>query len=77
MDDTLVKSVTNPYFNNNRDDAMRRVLVDMKEYLHKKIYIKIVDNASDLLYSYINADAFDVNVTPTDYAVYKGISMEV
>ena len=77
VDNTLVKSVTNPYFNNNRDDAMRRVLVDMKEYLHKKIYIKIVDNASDLLYSYINADAFDVNVTPTDYAVYKGISMEV
>lgn len=76
-ENTLVKSVGNPYLNNHRDDAMRRVLIDMKNYVGKEIYIKIVDNASDLVYSYINADAFDVNVTPTDYAVYKRISMEL
>lgn len=76
-DNVLVKKISNPYFTVNRDDVMRRVLVNLTEHKGKEIYVKIVDNSTDLLYSYINVDAFDVNVTVTDKAVYKSISIEV
>lgn len=70
--DTVIKRIENPYFAEYNDDRMRRVLVDLREYIGKNISIKIVDNCSDLMYSYINTDDFDVNVTETDLAVYKG-----
>lgn len=69
--DTVIKRIENPYFTDYTDDRMRRVLVDLRESIGKTIFIKIVDNCSDLMYSYINTDDFDVNVTETDLAVYK------
>ncbi len=77
VDGVAVKKVTNPYFTNNQDDVLRRVLVNLTEYIGKEIYFKIVDNSENLLYSYINVDSFDVNVTVTDLAVYKSVSREV
>lgn len=70
-DDVLVKEISNPYFEAQKDDVMRRVLVNLTNYVGQQIYFKIVDNSSDMVYSYINVDAFDVNVTVTDKAVYK------
>lgn len=75
--DTMIKQVCNPYLTNHCDGVLRRVLVNLEEYVGKEIYFKIVDNSENLLYSYIIVDAFDVNVTVTDKAVYKAVSQEV
>lgn len=76
-DGVMVKQVYNPYLANYSDDTLRRVLVNLQEHIGKEICFKIVDNSENLLYSYIVVDAFDVNVTVTDKAVYKSISLEV
>ena len=51
---------------------MRRVLIDLRPKIGQDIVLKIVDICSDSEYSYINVDDFDVNVTETDLAAYKG-----
>lgn len=76
VDGTLTKSVKNPYFLNKNDDVMRRVLVNLKEYIGHKIQIKIVDNEAVLEFGYLCVDSFDTSVNDADYATYKKVSLE-
>ena len=70
--DAVLLRVENPYFAQYGDGRMRRVLIDLRPKIGQDIVLKIVDFCSDSEYSYINVDDFDVNVTETDLAAYKG-----
>lgn len=76
VDGTLTKTVNNLYFNNKKDDIMRRMLIDLTDYIGHKIQIKIVDNESEAEFGYLCVDSFDVSVNEADYATYKKVSLE-
>lgn len=76
VDGVLTKTINNPYFANKHDEIMRRMLIDLTDYVGHRIQIKIVDNESVAEYGYLCIDSFDTSVNDADYATYKKVSLE-